>query len=33
MFNKNIKLVLTVLVVALAIWQFADNYIGNGKES
>lgn len=30
MFNKNIKLVLTVLVVALAIWQFADNYIGNG---
>lgn len=30
MFNKNIKLVLAVLVVALAIWQFVDNYIGNG---
>jgi len=30
MFNKNIKLVLTFIAVALAIWQFADNYIGNG---
>lgn len=30
MFNKNIKLVLAALVVALAIWQFVDNYIGNG---
>lgn len=30
MFNKNIKLVLAVLVVALAVWQFADRSIGNG---
>lgn len=30
MFNKNIKLVLAFIVVALAIWQFTDNYIGNG---
>ena len=30
MFNKNIKLVLAFIVVTLAIWQFTDNYIGNG---
>ncbi len=30
MFNKNIKLVLAVLVFATAIWQFIETYIGNG---
>lgn len=30
MFHKNIKLVLVVLLVALGIWQFTENYIGNG---
>lgn len=30
MFNKNIKLVLAFITVALAIWLFTDNYIGNG---
>ena len=30
MFNKNIKLVLTVLVLAVAVWQFIDGNIGNG---
>lgn len=30
MFNKNIKLVLAGVAVALAIWLFFDNYIGNG---
>jgi len=30
MFNKNIKLVLTGIIVVLAGWQFVDNYIGNG---
>jgi tetratricopeptide (TPR) repeat protein len=30
MFNKNIKLVLFVLVVAVAVWQFTENNIGNG---
>ena len=30
MFNKNIKLVLAVLVIALAVWQFTDRSIGNG---
>ena len=30
MFNKNIKLVLAVVAILLAIWQFTDNYIGNG---
>jgi hypothetical protein len=30
MFNKNIKLVLFVLVVAIAIWQFTESNIGNG---
>lgn len=30
MFNKNIKLILAAICVALAIWLFFDNYIGNG---
>ncbi len=30
MFNKNIKLVLAVLVLGAAIWQFTETYIGNG---
>ncbi len=30
MFNKNIKLVLAALVAVLAVFQFADKYIGNG---
>lgn len=30
MFNKNIKLVLAVLVFAYAIYQFVEGFIGNG---
>ena len=30
MFNKNIKLVITALIVAYAIYQFTEGYIGNG---
>lgn len=30
MFNKNIKIVLTVLIIATAIWQFTEGSIGNG---
>jgi tetratricopeptide (TPR) repeat protein len=30
MFHKNIKLVLVVILVALGIWQFTENNIGNG---
>lgn len=30
MFNKNIKLVLVVLIIALAVWQFVEGNIGNG---
>lgn len=30
MFHKNIKLVLTVIVFGLAIWQFTEGNIGNG---
>ncbi|HRE78414.1 MAG TPA: DUF2892 domain-containing protein [Flavobacterium sp.] len=30
MFHKNIKLVLVVILVTLGIWQFTENYIGNG---
>lgn len=30
MFNKNIKLVITALIVAYAIYQFIEGYIGNG---
>ncbi len=30
MFNKNIKLVLAVLIIVAAIWQFIEGNIGNG---
>jgi len=30
MFNKNIKIVLTVLIIATAIWQFTEGNVGNG---
>jgi len=30
MFNKNIKLVLTALIVGYAIYQFTEGFIGNG---
>lgn len=30
MFNKNIKLVIAVLIVAFAIYQMTESYIGNG---
>ena len=30
MFNKNIKLVITVLIIAVAVWQFVEGNIGNG---
>ena len=30
MFNKNIKLVLTALILAVAVWQFIEGNIGNG---
>jgi len=30
MFNKYIKLVLTVLILAISVWQFIEGYIGNG---
>ncbi|MGB5377386.1 DUF2892 domain-containing protein [Muriicola sp.] len=30
MFNKNIKLVITALIVAYAIYQFVEGFIGNG---
>ncbi len=30
MFNKNIKLVITALIVAYAVYQFVEGYIGNG---
>ena len=30
MFNKNLKLVLAVLIVAIAVWQFSEENIGNG---
>lgn len=30
MFNKNIKLAITILIVAFAIYQFVEGYIGNG---
>ncbi|MCG2610503.1 DUF2892 domain-containing protein [Flavobacterium sp. SM15] len=30
MFHKNIKLVLAGLIIALGIWQFTENNIGNG---
>ncbi len=30
MFNKNIKLVITFLIIAFAVYQFTEGYIGNG---
>jgi len=30
MYNKNIKLVIAVLVFGLAIWQMIEGYVGNG---
>lgn len=30
MFNKNLKLVLTVLIIGVAVWQFTEGNIGNG---
>ncbi|MFS4415253.1 DUF2892 domain-containing protein [Maribacter sp. 2307ULW6-5] len=30
MFNKNIKLVIAALIVAYAIYQFIEGYVGNG---
>ncbi len=30
MFNKNIKLVITFLIVAYAVYQFTEGFIGNG---
>jgi len=30
MFNKNLKLVLTALIVIVAVWQFTESNIGNG---
>ncbi|MFZ0489301.1 MAG: DUF2892 domain-containing protein [Salegentibacter sp.] len=30
MFNKNIKLVIAGLIIAVAVWQFAEGNIGNG---
>ncbi|RNC86978.1 MAG: DUF2892 domain-containing protein [Winogradskyella sp.] len=30
MFNKNIKLVITALIIGYAIYQFIEGYIGNG---
>lgn len=30
MFNKNLKLVLTALILIVAVWQFTEGNIGNG---
>ena len=30
MFHKNIKLVLTALIVAWSVWEFFQGHIGNG---
>lgn len=30
MYNKNIKLAIAILIIAYAIWQFTEGYIGNG---
>ena len=30
MFNKNIKLILAALIIAYAVYQFIEGYIGNG---
>ncbi|MBJ7881800.1 DUF2892 domain-containing protein [Gelidibacter salicanalis] len=30
MYNKNLKLVITALILAFAVYQFTEGYIGNG---
>jgi len=30
MFNKNIKLIIAFLIIAFAVYQFTEGYIGNG---
>jgi predicted S18 family serine protease len=30
MYNKNIKLVIAILIIAYAVYQFTEGYIGNG---
>ncbi len=30
MFNKNIKLIIAALIIAYAVYQFTEGYIGNG---
>jgi tetratricopeptide (TPR) repeat protein len=30
MFNKNLKLVITALIIGIAVWQFTESNIGNG---
>ena len=30
MFNKNIKLILAFLIIAYAVYQFVEGYVGNG---
>ncbi|MHA7057594.1 DUF2892 domain-containing protein [Aquimarina sp. M1] len=30
MYNKNIKLVIAVLIIGVAVWQMIEGYIGNG---
>ena len=30
MFNKNLKLIIAVLIIAYAVYQFIEGYIGNG---
>ena len=30
MYNKNFKLVITALILAFAVYQFTEGYIGNG---
>ncbi|MDY8137219.1 DUF2892 domain-containing protein [Aquimarina sp. 2201CG5-10] len=30
MYNKNIKLVIAVLIIGTAVWQMIEGYIGNG---
>ncbi|MEX0274175.1 MAG: DUF2892 domain-containing protein, partial [Flavobacteriaceae bacterium] len=30
MFNKNLKLIIAGLIIAYAVYQFVEGYIGNG---
>ena len=30
MFHKNLKLIITALLIGAAVWQFIESYIGNG---